>query len=325
MRKRIFIGSSSEQIVILNETIKLLGESIECIPWTKAFTLNKSSLDSLIKQTRLADFAILIATKDDLTKQREQSLTKPRDNVIFEFGLFLGAAGPEKSYLLAEEDADLPSDLDGISVAKFSRDEGRYNSLDKIVENIKKQIAKVGEVSQLGLLPSTALAIGYYNSFIKRVCEELHNSECIEIEGKKIKVKSFKIDVIIPGGLDDNGVLSFTALYNKKQELSKASTCANSAIQSNRGYPFHFKIDPPDANQDNPVDIHLSDIPSTLSTIVESLKLYLPTTQVGQDFDMDYLEIRELENFSKVLAYLISRNTATKGFVTVKTNVQISE
>ncbi|QXV66321.1 nucleotide-binding protein [Mucilaginibacter sp. 21P] len=323
MKKRIFIGSSSEQLTTLNEIITLLGESVECIPWTDAFGLNKSGLDSLIKQTKLADFSVLVATKDDLTKQRGESLTKPRDNVVFEFGLFLGAAGSEKCYLIAEEDADLPSDLDGITVAKFTRNPGQYNSLDKIVENIKSQIAKVGEMAQLGLLPSTALAIGYYNSFLKRVCEELHNSGVIEIEGKKLSVKCFKIDVIIPERLDDNGVANFTTLYNKKHKLSKASTTNNTVSQGTRGYPFHFKVDPPDANQENPVEIHLSDIPSTLSTIVDSLKLYLPTNQVGQDFDIDYLEMRELENFAKVLTFLIGRNAATKGFVTVFTNVQL--
>lgn len=324
MKKRIFIGSSSEQLSTLNEIVELLGDTVQCIPWTDAFALNKSGLDSLIKQTRLADFSILIATKDDLTKQRGESLTKPRDNVIFEFGLFLGAASPEKCYLIAEEDADLPTDLDGIAVAKFTRDVGKYNSLDKIVESIKTQINRVGEMSQLGLLPSTALAIGYYNSFIKRVCEEIHSTECIELDGKKVKVKTFKINVIIPESLDDNGVINFTTLYNKKQGLSKASTCTNPAVQGTRGYPFHFKINPPEADQNSPIDILLSDIPSTLSTIVDSLKLYLPTNQVGRDFDMDYLEMRELENFAKVLQYLIGRNAATKEFVTVATKVALN-
>lgn len=324
MKKRIFIGSSSEQLSTLNEIVELLGDTVQCIPWTDAFALNKSGLDSLIKQTRLADFSILIATKDDLTKQRGESLTKPRDNVIFEFGLFLGAASPEKCYLIAEEDADLPTDLDGIAVAKFTRDTGKYNSLDRIVESIKTQINRVGEMSQLGLLPSTALAIGYYNSFIKRVCEEIHSTECIELDGKKVKVKTFKINVIIPESLDDNGVINFTTLYNKKQGLSKASTCTNPAVQGTRGYPFHFKINPPEADQNSPVDILLSDIPSTLSTIVDSLKLYLPTNQVGRDFDMDYLEMRELENFAKVLQYLIGRNAATKEFVTVATKVTLN-
>jgi hypothetical protein len=324
MKKRLFIGSSSEQIATLNEIITLIGDAVACTSWTNAFSFNKSGLDSLIKQTRLSDFAILLATKDDVTNTRGEAHATPRDNVIFEFGLFLGAAGPEKCYLIAEHDADLPSDLDGITVAKFTRVAGQYNSLDKIVENIIVQINKASNVSELGLLPSTALAIGYYNSFIKKVCDELHKTESISIDGKKVKVKSFKVNVIIPASLDDNGVNDFIMLYNKKHGLSKATTFVDPTNgNSGRGYPFHFKIDPPEQDLDKEIDIHVSDIPGTLSTIVESLKLYLPTKEVGVDFDIEYLEKRELENFTKVLKYLTNKNTSTKGYVEIQSEVII--
>jgi hypothetical protein len=323
MKKRLFIGSSAEQLATLNEIIKLIGDDVECIPWTGAFEMNKSGLDSLIKQTRLSDFAILLATKDDLTKQRGENLSTPRDNVIFEFGLFLGASGSDKCYLVAEADTNLPSDLDGITVSKFTREVDKYNSLDKIVEDIKKHINKAEDVSALGLLPSTALAIGYYNSFIKRVCEELHRTESINTESANVKIKSFKIKVIIPQKLDDDGVVNFAMLYNKKHGLNKASTALEATTQG-RGYPFHFKIDPPSTHPDNPIEIHISDVPGTLSTIVECLKLYLPATDVGPDFNMSYLEKRELDNFTKVLNFLIKKNTVTNTFVEVETDVAIN-
>jgi hypothetical protein len=323
MKKRLFIGSSAEQLTTLNEIIDLIGDAADCTPWTNAFGHNESTLGALIKQTRLSDFAILLATKDDVTRQRGETLTTPRDNVIFEFGLFLGAAGPERCYLIAEEDADLPTDLDGITVAKFTRAPGKYNSLDKIVESINAQINKLSNLSELGLLPSTALAIGYYNSFLKRVCEELHSNGSITIDENEAKLKSFKVKVIIPQTLDDSGVGNFTMLYNKKHDLKGASTSVAASAPSKRGYPFHFKIDPPDQDMAQPIDIHILDIPGTLSTIVECLKLYLPSGLVGFNIDMAYLEKRELENFTKVLLFLINRNAATKNFVELETEVQI--
>lgn len=319
MKKRLFIGSSSEQLTTLNKIQKLLGDAVDCIPWTNAFEMNKSGLDSLIKQTQLSDFAILLATKDDVTRQRGKSLTTPRDNVIFEFGLFLGAAGADKCFLITESDADLPSDLEGITVAKFTREAGKYNSLDKTVARIKDQIDRFANLSELGLLPSTALAIGYYNSFIKRVCEELYRTSNIDIEGKNVKVKTFKIKVIIPDSLDDNGVANFIMLYNAKHSLNKASTGVGSA---SRGYPFYFKIEPPQQNPEDPIEIHICDVPGTLSTIVECLKLFMPTKDVGPDSDLNYLERRELENFAKVLKFLINKNTITKYNVDVETDVK---
>lgn len=324
MKKRLFIGSSAEQIDTLREITNMIGDIVECTPWTNAFGLNKSALDALIKQTRLSDFAILLATKDDITNKKGTTLETPRDNIIFEFGLFLGAAGPEKCFLLAEEGTGLPSDIDGITIPTFTRTPNKFNSLDIIIKNIVDHIKETLTVSELGLLPSTALAIGYYNSFIRKVCEESHSSSSISIEGKEVKLKSFIINIIIPESLDDSGVGTFTMLYNKKHNLRGASTFVNSSDSSNRrGYPFHFKVDPPDQDMNNPIDIHVSDVPGTLSTIVESLKLYLPTGVVGFNIDMDYLEKRELNNFVSVLQFLIDRNSSTKGYVDIVVDAKI--
>lgn len=46
--------------------------------------------------------------------------------------------------------------------------------LAKRCEEIISYIKKASKSSQLGLLPSTALAIGYYNGFIRRVCEKMN-------------------------------------------------------------------------------------------------------------------------------------------------------
>jgi hypothetical protein len=317
MKKRIFIGSSSEQLPTLNQIIALIGEEAECVSWTSAFGLNKSGLDALIKQTRLCDFSLLLATKDDVTTVRGEDQATPRDNVIFEFGLFLGASGVERCYLIAEEGADLPSDLNGITVAKFSREPDRYNSLDKVIENVVEHVKRASMMSELGLLPSTALAIGYYNSFIKRLCEELHRSDTITADGKQLKVKSFAVNVIIPDKLDQSGVSDFVFLYNKKHKLNKATTALDSA---GRGYPFHFKIDPPQEDVEKEIDIHISDIPTTLSTIVECIKLYLPSGEVGADFNNEHLEKRELDNFASVLEYYISMNAISRGYVSIERN-----
>jgi hypothetical protein len=324
LKPRLFAGSSSEQIPLLNKIIDLIGEAAECIPWTNAFDSNKSGLDSLIKRARLADFSILLATKDDLLTEREETYSVPRDNVIFEFGLFLGSSSPFKCFLIAEDGANLPSDLEGITVFKFTREDDKYNSIEKIVENIVEQINKVSDVSELGLLPSTALAIGYFNCFLKKVCDEIINTSSITIESKKVKIKEFKIDVLLPAALDDDGVDSFIKMYNIKHNFSKASTFVeSSSIKNARGYPFHFKVDPPEQNLDSEITVQLSDIPTTLSTIIESLKLFLPLGEVGLNEDRTYLEKRELANFSKVLKYLINRNSVTKNYVTVIENVTL--
>ena len=323
MAVRIFIGSSAESLHILKRVEAKLSTVGKCVPWTKAFDQNKSGLDSLITQTKLSDFSILIAMKDDITYRPERGDVKnvARDNVIFEFGLFLGSSGVNKAYLLAEEGIDLPSDLEGITVSKFTLEDDKYNSLDPVCDNLIQIIQQVNQKSGLGLLPSTALAIGYYNSFLRNVCEELHRNRIVYTGDTKMTVKNFVLNVVIPENLDDNGVNDFVLMYNIRNGLTEANTTSKST--TNRGYAFHFKIEPPEQSVDKEIDIQLFDVPTTLNTIVASLKIYLPSLQIGADQDLLDLENRELNNFASVLSFLISKNNLTKNNVKVLSNSRL--
>jgi hypothetical protein len=322
MKSRIFLGSSADNLGVLNRVAGLLSDVGECILWTKAFVQNRSNLDSLMRQTKLSDFSIMLAMKNDLLLKKNEIHDVARDNVIFEFGLFLGSSGINRSYLLAEDGINLPSDLDGITISKFTLEEGKYNSIDKICQNIKEAIISISKGSDLGFLPSTALAIGYYYNFVSKVCEEIHTSGKVVTGDKENQrefiVKDFKFNVVIPESLDDNGIESFRALYNKKNKLNNATTGAITVAK--RGFPFVFRLEPPEQDENGEITIELYDVPTTLNTIIEALRLYLPKEQVGQNDEVEHLETRELRNFAKVLTYLISRNTNTKNYVDVRDN-----
>lgn len=321
MRSQIFIGSSTEGLKYVELISGYLEPVGEVVRWTTSFTQNRSALDSLVRKTKLSEFAILVATCDDLTLKRDEIKSTPRDNIVFEFGLFTGATGIDRAFLLVEEGAELPSDLEGIVVARFSNDETKHNSLEKRCAEIAEHIRKEQQTSQLGLLPSTALALGYYHSFIKGVCEQIRDASAISTGSQTLKVKSFELHVIIPAELDSNGVVDFRHQYNKAKDLEQAQTLTTA--QTNRGYPFHFKIDPAEQDATQEVEIKLFDIPTTLNTIVEAVKVFLPTEKVGQNSEHEYLEDRELKNFAKVLRYLIKKNSLTKNVVIVSDNVVV--
>ncbi len=103
-----------------------------------------------------------------------------------------------------------------------------------------------------------------YN-FIRKVCEELHNtSKIVTGENKEISLKEFIFKVIVPENLDDNGVDAFRSMYNKKHELKTATT---GAIVNKRGFPFLFRIEPPDQDENQHIVVELTDVVSTLNTI----------------------------------------------------------
>jgi CRP/FNR family cyclic AMP-dependent transcriptional regulator len=54
----------------------------------------------------------------DTSESRGQSYASPRDNVLFELGLFMGRLGPKRVFIVHEADVNLklPADLAGIGV-----------------------------------------------------------------------------------------------------------------------------------------------------------------------------------------------------------------
>jgi predicted nucleotide-binding protein len=94
----LFIGSSSEGLSTAQAIKKKFDAEMDVTLWNEGvFKMNASYLESLLRASNSFDFAILVFTPDDLVTSRSQTQSVPRDNVIFEHGLFLGRLGPPKS------------------------------------------------------------------------------------------------------------------------------------------------------------------------------------------------------------------------------------
>jgi hypothetical protein len=122
----VFVASSSEglDVVSLIHTLlqRALGGSADVRPWTGEFQLTRTYIESLERLLDRSDFAVLVLTPDDRTKSREAERLSPRDNVVFELGLFFGRLGRERCFLIQRSDLDLklPTDVLGVEPAKFS-------------------------------------------------------------------------------------------------------------------------------------------------------------------------------------------------------------
>lgn len=91
-------------------------------PWTQGvFRASQYSIESLEEQLDECDFAIAIAQPDDITEVRGEAKRTPRDNVIFELGLFIGRLGRARSFLLEPrgENVHLPSDIMGLTKLEY--------------------------------------------------------------------------------------------------------------------------------------------------------------------------------------------------------------
>src|SRR5258708_40144973 len=166
MKPRIFIGSSSEGLATGRLVKGMLSDVADCQIWNERFfKMNRSSFESLSESAILFDFAILVATADDIQLKRDDLQSIARDNVIFEFGLYVGRLGRDRAFLLKEKGLGLPSDFFGITLPEFdnSKADG-HGSLQVAVDGIRSHILEQSKLYQLSFIPSTAIAIGYFEN-----------------------------------------------------------------------------------------------------------------------------------------------------------------
>lgn len=128
-RTKVFLISSVESLPIA----RIIQSSFEHDPflttvWTDGvFRAANYTLESLEAALDDSDFAIAIAHGDDLTQFRGQDWPTPRDNVVFELGLFMGKLGRARAILMEprEEKVRLPSDLSGITTIPYRYEPGQ--------------------------------------------------------------------------------------------------------------------------------------------------------------------------------------------------------
>ena len=145
----VFIGSSTEGLKIAKTIQLLLDRVCEVTIWSQGvFGLSKGYLEELVSSLEKFDFAILVLTPDDMTISRETESDSPRDNVIFELGLFVGGIGRNRTYVVYDrtKKIKIPSELAGISMATFElHSNGNLeSSLGACCTRIENEIEKNG-------------------------------------------------------------------------------------------------------------------------------------------------------------------------------------
>lgn len=119
----LFVGSSTEASQVAAEIREgLKAAPVEVKVWTDSFfTPSKFPIESLEHALTSCDFAALVISPDDQVVSRNAMESAPRDNVVFELGLFIGALGHERVFLVYPRDVPIkiPSDLLGLTVLRY--------------------------------------------------------------------------------------------------------------------------------------------------------------------------------------------------------------
>lgn len=123
-KKKIFIGSSStKEIINKMEMIARIIDDLggEALPWNAKgkglFVPGNYTLDSLINTAHKIDGAIFMFNAEDETWYSDKCELKKnvRDNVLLEYGLFVGILGKNRVTFICEGQPKIATDLLGIT------------------------------------------------------------------------------------------------------------------------------------------------------------------------------------------------------------------
>ncbi len=155
-RPRIFLGSSGKQARLLQAVERGLEDVADVEPWTATFNPGTTTLGRLVELTREVDFAAFVFAQDDWTSAEQVAddqaaaagQASPRDNVVFEAGLFGGVLGMERTFILHANGAKLPTDLLGLTCVRYG-DATKAAEVKAVNQKLRKAIEDIGGLSRI--------------------------------------------------------------------------------------------------------------------------------------------------------------------------------
>lgn len=166
MKPRLFVGSSRESLEVAYALQENLDHDAEVTVWNQGiFDLSRFTLDELVECLESFDYSAFIFAPDDIVRIRKVETSAVRDNVVFEFGLFVGRLGRERTFLLlprGHEDIRLPTDLLGITPGLYEATRADGNlvaALGPVSNKIRRIITALGVLQKADSSASNAVRL----------------------------------------------------------------------------------------------------------------------------------------------------------------------
>jgi hypothetical protein len=151
-KPRIFLGSSGKQEKLLQALTRGLEAVAQVDPWTTSFHPGTTTLDRLLELAHEVDFAAFVFAQDDWTTTSSPATgpgqASPRDNVVFEAGLFGGALGMRRTFIIHASGSKLPSDLLGLTCVRYG-ETMTATEMRGINEKLRNAIQNEGRIARI--------------------------------------------------------------------------------------------------------------------------------------------------------------------------------
>lgn len=141
---RVFLGSSSESLPHLREIAMWLEQAgVEPVPWDDPglFMPGDSTFHKLIEISNSVDGAVFVFAEDDQLWYRANAARQPRDNVLLEYGLFVGALGPKRAIICRRGAPRSATDLQGVNLIDMSTISRAQVQLNRWADELRRSSA----------------------------------------------------------------------------------------------------------------------------------------------------------------------------------------
>ena len=158
-KPRVFIVSSTETHLVSEVIKNCVKRHAEVVPWylDSVWKHGDFILQVLLEQAPKYDFAVIIFAQDDKTISRGNEAYAPRDNVIFEAGLFMAHLGHKRTFIVTPKEQNLKilSDLAGLVLLSYDEPtptSGLQGALKSVCDKICTEINNKKSVAPRSLL-----------------------------------------------------------------------------------------------------------------------------------------------------------------------------
>ncbi|MDR3714520.1 MAG: nucleotide-binding protein [Puia sp.] len=293
---------------------------------------------------------LVSATRRNLAGNNAIEAHVTRHNVVFEYGMFLGRIGAKKSFILFDEEVkdfielfftDLKENLDDTRTSMEIHDDfrielypykGHYeeyvrsgftiqpydtDSIEAAIEKIKLTVELNFKDVDIGFLPATTLAFGYYNNFIETFVRNLNllrtddpypeewykqelNLEKLDEFRKAIReATTVQLRIVIPTSLEGARQDQFVPHFTKENFLQISFPGKNRSITL-------LRLKKKAMGESG--DLVIYDVPTTLNSSIEAIDMLTPHKDIRK-----LLKEKEIRNFRKSIAYKLEKGTHTPG------------
>ena len=308
IKPNVFVMSSSPGRTVSDAVVEVLRETdeLDVVYWPGAFAKGAPFMETLRTATLRFDFGVLVITPDDTAHVRGVKVTQPRDNVIFELGLFLSALGTRRALPIlvskGGKPPSLPSDLLGVEMIRVDVRRGRRirGEIEETAEALRNEMVARHKVPEYGLLPATALAIGYFINFVQPLLQSIGAYRELRIGGRQHRVPpgAWRLSICIPESLRE-------ATRERWAEVADRLTLEQAQVEMPkdapmlRPYPFRVSVSRGDGT------LAIYDTPTTLRTAYDSVRKLMPN---APQRDLDLADERSVSDFESTLQRLMEEN-----------------